>query len=75
MDGANGPISFAVGFEDKMGASLPSGLEDHGLLVIRIDAAVYQNARRVDDEDVQMEAALAAAQANHGLNEKGERLY
>jgi len=75
MNRANGPISFAVGFKDKMRAPLCSGLEDHGLLIIGIDAAICLNRRRIDNENVQMKAALAAAQAEHGRNIRWERLY
>jgi hypothetical protein len=46
-----------------MGAPLPGGLEDHGFLIIGVDAAVCQNGGRVDDKNIQMKAALAAAQA------------
>ncbi len=75
MNRANCPISFAVGFKDKMGAPLSGGLEDHGLLIIGIDAAICLNRRRIDDENVQMKAALAAAQADHSRSRMWERLY
>jgi hypothetical protein len=65
MNGANCHFSLAGSLEDKMGAHLPGRLEDHGLLIIGINAAVRQNARRADDENIHMKAASAAAQAEH----------
>jgi hypothetical protein len=66
MNGANGQRAITVGPEGEMRAPLSSGLEDHGLMIIGIDASVCLNRKRIDDEDVQMKAALAAAQAEHG---------
>ena len=61
VDGANGQTAIVANLGGKMGAPLPGGLEDHSLLIIGIDAAVCQNAGGVDDKDIQMKAALAAA--------------
>jgi hypothetical protein len=61
VDGANGQTAILASLEGKMGASLSSGLEDHGFLIFGIDSAVCQNAGGVDDKDIQMKAALAAA--------------
>ena len=65
VDGANGIIAIVGGLESKMGAPFPGRLEDHGLLIIWIYAAVCQNRRRVDDKNIQVKAALSAAQAEH----------
>ena len=65
VNGANDIVSLAGSLEGKMGATLPGGLEYHGLLIIGIDAAVCQNGRRVDDKNIKIKAALAAAQAEH----------
>jgi hypothetical protein len=65
VNGANGIVTLASSLEGKMGAPFSSGLEDHGLRVTGIDASVCQNGRRVDDKNIQMNAALAAAQAEH----------
>ncbi len=75
VNGANGDGAIASRLVGKMGAPLPGWLEDHGLLIIRIDTAICLNRRRIDDENVQMEAALAAAQAEHGRIARWERLY
>jgi hypothetical protein len=61
VDGANGQTAIVVSPGGKMGAPLPGGLEDHGLFIIGFDAAVCQNAGGVDDKNIQMKAALAAA--------------
>lgn len=63
VDSADGLAVLMTCLDGKMGAPLPGGLEDHGLFIIGIDAAVCQNRRRVDDKNIQMKAALAAAQA------------
>ena len=61
VDGADGAATLAVRLESQMGAPFSGGLEDHVLFIIGIDAAVCQNGRRVDNKNVQMMAALAAA--------------
>ena len=43
VDGANRHFSFTCSLIGKMGAPFPGGLEDHGLRIIGIDAAVCQN--------------------------------
>ena len=69
MNGANGIVTLAVCLEGsregKMGAPLSGRLEDHGFLIIGIDAAVCLNGRRIDDKNIQMQAASSAAQAEH----------
>jgi hypothetical protein len=65
VDGANCKVILARSLEGKMGALMASGLEDHGLLIIGINAAICQNGRRVDDKNIQMKAASSAAQAEH----------
>jgi hypothetical protein len=57
VDGANRNLSFACSFIGEMGAPFPGSIEDHGLRIIGIDAAVCQNGRRVDNIDIQMKAA------------------
>lgn len=42
-------------------------LEDHGLPVTGINASLCQNRRRIDYKNIQMKAALAAAQAEHDI--------
>lgn len=75
VNGANGNRAVALRLVDKMRALLPGWLEDHGILIIRIYTAICLNRRRIDDENVQMMAALAAAQAEHGRIARWERLY
>ncbi|MCX6677915.1 MAG: hypothetical protein NTU95_08235 [Methanothrix sp.] len=65
MNGANDIVALAGRLEGKMGAPLSGGLEDHGFLIIGIDAAVCLNRRRVDDKNIKMKAALTATQAEH----------
>jgi hypothetical protein len=43
VNGANRHFSIACSLIGKMGAPFPGGLEDHGLWIIGIDAAVCQN--------------------------------
>jgi hypothetical protein len=62
---ANGIIAIAGSLVGKMRALFSGWLEDHGLLIIGIDAAVCQNRRRIDNKNIQMEAASSAAQAEH----------
>jgi hypothetical protein len=61
VNSTSGHFSLVGSLGDKIGAPLPGGLKDHGLFIIGIDAAVCQNAGGVDDKDIQMKAALAAA--------------
>jgi hypothetical protein len=63
VNGANGIIAIVGGLESKMRAPFPGRLKDHGLSIIRIDAAICQNRRRIDDKNIQMKAASSAAQA------------
>jgi hypothetical protein len=65
VDGADGAVSLAARLESQMGAPFSGGLEDHGLFIIGIDDAVCQDTRRIDDKDIQMQAASSAAQAEH----------
>jgi hypothetical protein len=66
MNGANGHTAIMANLGGKMGAYLSSGLEDHSLPIIGINTAVRKNGRLFDDKNIQMKAALAAAQAEHG---------
>ena len=50
-----------------MRAPFPRGLEDHGLRVTGIDAAICQNRGRIDYKNIQMTTALTAAQAEHDI--------
>jgi hypothetical protein len=67
VDGADRHLSLSLtfGFIDEMGARLSGRLEDHGLRVIRIERPVGKYRPRIDDEDIQIEATLAAALADH----------
>jgi hypothetical protein len=65
VDGADGAVTLAVRLESQMGTPFSGGLEDHGLFIIGIYAAVCQDTRRIDDKDIQMKAASSAAQAEH----------
>lgn len=62
---AGGLFGGPVALDGKMGAPLLSGLEDHGIWIIRRDGAVRLDGSRIDDENIQMVAALATASAYH----------
>jgi hypothetical protein len=61
MDGANSHISIA----SEMGADVSRRLEDHAFGIVGIESAVWENRSRIDHEDVQITAAIAAPQADH----------
>ena len=65
MDGADGFFSDGVGLEDEMGAFFSGGLEDHACRINGVNAAVFPDMVRIDHQDIQIEAASSAAQAEH----------
>jgi len=68
MDGAGCDLFLWLGFVGKVGAYLPRRLVDHGLRIALIQVSVGKNWPRIDDEDVQMEAAPSAAFAYHDMH-------
>lgn len=68
--GANRHLSFAGSVADNMGTPLLCGLEDHGIRIIRQDGAVRLDGSRIDDENVQLVAALAASLAYHAQSDR-----
>ncbi len=71
MDGADGYLFFfcfaGASLEEKMGTFLSGWLEDHAARIKAVNAAVLPDLIRIDNEDVKMEAASSAAQADHAL--------
>ena len=67
VDGADCDLSafFSGVLEGEVRAAFSGGLEDHALRVGGIDAAVFLDAGRVDDEDIEVKAASSATQAEH----------
>ena len=67
VDGADCDSSAFSGsdLEGEMRAAFSGGLEDHALRVGGIDAAIFSDAGRVDDEDIKVKAASSTAKAEH----------